>query len=388
MHFTTMNLVRSLLSLLALVVAGPAWGTTLQFVGSQANLDGGLFPGGGLPYVTAYWRTSTVNNVFAVDSAFPEQFYGTAGYALFATRFSYPSINDGISDPFISPDGQDPLFPNIVNLPSWVEDSQILAERMAGGFAYALVDDPRLMTNGIRHWTFDGVNYPPADGTNNTGQNPYVKIGFLDGLDILGNNPVNTPAGRWGFTVGEGAPAAFRVGVMTGGNDNGNFTPGEVFLQQFDGVTPVGSPVSTGTLEGTLRDRFVDMHFFDIRGAQPGDSFAFAVLAGPNSFGNSGIAGFSFDVLPAGADDADFNGDGSVDGADFLIWQRGLTSGGSGSLATGDATGDGNVDGADLSVWASQFSPSLTAAADAVPEPTAAVLLLPVAASLGLRRRR
>ena len=47
--------------------------------------------------------------------------------------------------------------------------------------------------------------------------------------------------------------------------------------------------------------------------------------------------------------DADFNDDHLVDGADFLIWQRGL--GGPASAATGDADASGAVNAGDLALW-------------------------------------
>lgn len=66
-------------------------------------------------------------------------------------------------------------------------------------------------------------------------------------------------------------------------------------------------------------------------------------------------------ILTAGTapDDADFNADGDVDGADFLTWQRGL--GGPGDLADGDANGDNLVDGEDLTVWQAQFGEPMQA---------------------------
>ena len=72
---------------------------------------------------------------------------------------------------------------------------------------------------------------------------------------------------------------------------------------------------------------------------------------------------------------ADFNDDGSVDGADFLLWQRGF--GDPGSLAMGDANGDGIVDATDLEIWQVQYSSAggEIAASLAIPEPTTAALL-------------
>jgi hypothetical protein len=73
------------------------------------------------------------------------------------------------------------------------------------------------------------------------------------------------------------------------------------------------------------------------------------------------------------AEDGDFNNDNVVDGADFLIWQRGF--GPTGTNLTGDADGNGVVDGADLAIWKSQFGGAPAAAvAAAVPEPATLAL--------------
>jgi hypothetical protein len=81
---------------------------------------------------------------------------------------------------------------------------------------------------------------------------------------------------------------------------------------------------------------------------------------------------------------ADFDGDGVVDGSDFLTWQRGF--GAPGSLVTGDADGDGFVDGADLTIWENQFGGSPTFAA--VPEPGTFALTVLAAGALAFYRRR
>jgi hypothetical protein len=360
----------------AVSVASSATAVTLDFVGSQANLDNGFFPGGQLPYVTAYWRSDTEANIYAASQESPNRYYGTAGYALFATTFTYPDANQLPGNPNLNPDGSNSQFPNLISTPAWVSTSQPLATRMAGGYGYSLIDDP-VLQHGVRHWTFDGTNYPDAgEGVPVTGQNPYVKMGYLDGWDVLGNNPTEEPTGRWAFTVGAGAPSAFRIGVMTGGGDSENFAPAEVYLQQFNGTTPIGTPLGSGQLSGDLKDRFVDMHFFDIVNAQLGDTFAIGVMAGPNSFGNAGVAGISFDALTeAPVVNADFDGNEVVDGADFLIWQRG--AGAAGGLNQGDANNDDVVDDADLLIWKAQFGGgAATGAIGAVPEPTAAMLLV------------
>jgi len=87
---------------------------------------------------------------------------------------------------------------------------------------------------------------------------------------------------------------------------------------------------------------------------------------------------------------ADFNGDAVVDGADFLIWQRGY--GGFGGTP-GDANGDLHVD--DLDGWivsnylgSQGFVPESPAPTAAVPEPAAAGLALGTLLALVASRRR
>jgi hypothetical protein len=76
---------------------------------------------------------------------------------------------------------------------------------------------------------------------------------------------------------------------------------------------------------------------------------------------------------------ADFNEDGDINGADFLIWQRGLGVGS--SLEEGDANGDGQVNGTDLAVWRFQFGATgaVVPAGSAVPEPTGIALITAIA---------
>ncbi len=79
---------------------------------------------------------------------------------------------------------------------------------------------------------------------------------------------------------------------------------------------------------------------------------------------------------------ADFDKDGDVDGADFLIWQANFNTAGPHTSNTGDTDGDGDVDGEDFLVWQTQFGSRLGdgGTVPAVPEPTTAVwcLVLPV----------
>jgi hypothetical protein len=101
--------------------------------------------------------------------------------------------------------------------------------------------------------------------------------------------------------------------------------------------------------------------------------------------GDDGVIFKDFSVTVGGAEDADFNNDGSVDGQDFLIWQRGLGVGV--DNGAGDANGSGTVDAADLAIWRNRFGGAATAAAGAIPEPSTAALVLLALGGAALTRK-
>ncbi|MCC7084017.1 MAG: hypothetical protein IT427_03295 [Pirellulales bacterium] len=70
----------------------------------------------------------------------------------------------------------------------------------------------------------------------------------------------------------------------------------------------------------------------------------------------------------------DFNGDGNVDGADFVAWQTHFPTASGASLADGDANGDEAVDGADFVIWQTNFPFPLAPGVSPVPEPPAILL--------------
>lgn len=85
----------------------------------------------------------------------------------------------------------------------------------------------------------------------------------------------------------------------------------------------------------------------------------------------------------------DFDVDGDVDGADFLVWQRTLgTAGAPGTFPAADGSLDGSVNAADLAIWRAGYGrvvmvpleSGLTGAS--VPEPCGAALMAIVAASV------
>jgi hypothetical protein len=78
---------------------------------------------------------------------------------------------------------------------------------------------------------------------------------------------------------------------------------------------------------------------------------------------------------------ADFDGDGVVDGSDFLVWQRNFGTLINAANADGDADGDGDVDTDDLNLYkagaiSTPVPPMIASLVAAVPEPSAALLAI------------
>ena len=99
----------------------------------------------------------------------------------------------------------------------------------------------------------------------------------------------------------------------------------------------------------------------------------------------------TYTPVASAEENADFDGDGDVDGADFLTWQRGV--GTAGGQPQGNADGLGDIDGADLAIWEAEFGmPQATGNVQAIPEPASLALggvaLAAMACFAGVRRRR
>jgi hypothetical protein len=106
------------------------------------------------------------------------------------------------------------------------------------------------------------------------------------------------------------------------------------------------------------------------------------------AYDNTGAPIAAGDQGPSGPASADFDGDGDVDGEDFLTWQQGLGTAGSATRSTGDANGDLAVTQMDLRIWKSRFGgPAAVVAASTIPEPAAIALSLPILGLLSIRRR-
>lgn len=105
------------------------------------------------------------------------------------------------------------------------------------------------------------------------------------------------------------------------------------------------------------------------------------ILSGEQSARTGAVV---YGAITAPSVPGDFNGDSFVNAADLTKWK-----GDYGQNANSDANGDGRSDGADFLIWQRNFGAgSATVASAAVPEPTAAALLLGAIglAAMGARR--
>ncbi len=141
------------------------------------------------------------------------------------------------------------------------------------------------------------------------------------------------------------------------------------------------SSVSSGTIDGFQLGSASDMNRLTVNTFGYDRSFFFDESR--LGYDLTSVAG-----EPPVIENADFDGDGDVDGRDYLIWQEGFGIGT--TQPEGDANSSGAVDGEDLAVWQNQHSVvAASSSVTSIPEPSTLLLtLLGHAYVLGSRRRR
>ena len=173
---------------------------------------------------------------------------------------------------------------------------------------------------------------------------------------------------------------------------------GSYIVQGGDGssATPTSAPpnkltfrIENSTL-GTTKDVVIadlgpDWPFYNVIFVGITDSTPFDRISLVETYDYDGLL---YDDLIAGnlqpAARGDFDGDGTVDDADFTLWQNNFGASGSVPYTLGDGDGDGATTGSDFLIWQRQLPTPLV---QAVPEP-AAVSLLAAAIVFARRRRR
>ncbi len=155
----------------------------------------------------------------------------------------------------------------------------------------------------------------------------------------------------------------------------GGTTPGA----EYDRVEVGGFATLRGTLQVSLLDGYTPA---------VGDSYAFLFANGGYDASFEAVTlpdlsaeGLAWELSPGGATlfleavpalDGDFNLDGRIDAADYTVWRDGLGT----KFTPGD-----------YDVWVSNYGATVTAPANAVPEPTARLLVLFVGLACWFSRR-
>ena len=185
------------------------------------------------------------------------------------------------------------------------------------------------------------------------------------------------------FTMHPGA----LLEIELNGTDNS-----DPLAAQYDQVIAGGSIEAAGALTVTLFD--------DGTPFSPADGDSFTILSADDDITGSfssvslpelldGLVwevdladGKSLQITAASTLRSDFNGDGEVDAADYVIWRKQVGQSGAGLLADGTGPGglpDGVVNEWDYQLWATNFGKSVvgatSASAHGVPEPSSALLL-------------
>ena len=207
--------------------------------------------------------------------------------------------------------------------------------------------------------------------------------------------PAGSPSGSYVVTKGENSylNMPFTLGDSIGDGleefvRDGFSPPGPPNNQTFSVAIDEGGPV-TQYVEGV--DNFVGFVLHTgaygwIRVQYDATASTLTFLDG--AYQDNGSPILAGDDGSLTSESADFNGDLIVDGADFLIWQRGFGAAGTGTPSTGDANEDLNINAADLAVWQAQFGGpgSSTVAVASIPEPSTMVLAAGLLAAIAFRR--
>jgi autotransporter-associated beta strand protein len=167
-----------------------------------------------------------------------------------------------------------------------------------------------------------------------------------------------------------GPPSVIPTLATVGGVSN---IAGKLIVQ-FDPMTyfPVGSTLNVLMAMGGVQGTFSQLELLSV---PSGSQWSVGYTA----------SAVTLSRIANSFNSADFDADGVVDGADFMIWQRNA-----GKLTSlGDANGDGLVNASDLSVLKSQFggAPSAGGIVSEVPEPGGGALMALASLTVALTRR-
>jgi hypothetical protein len=220
----------------------------------------------------------------------------------------------------------------------------------------------------------------------NTGGGPLAQSGVKERFSMFADSGFLSGAWAVGDLAGDNALGVSSNATTSGAEFRFTLTGSETYrldLFPLSGSTPLASRAGSLARTGTGAIDTIEIILYG-NGSGNGLGGAAAQPTGARElfFNNLTISMNSL----AG----DYDGDGDVDGADFLRWQR---SEGSTTGSPADGSGNGKVDAADLAIWKAAFgSHAISGAATLAPEPSTICLSLLLLISRinadGLKSRR
>lgn len=215
-----------------------------------------------------------------------------------------------------------------------------------------------------------------------TGAGPFTGAGTTEFNGDLrpGNSPANVSFGG-NVTIGPTAGLNIELAGTTKGT-------------QYDSLTILGTAELGGTLDVKLLGGFVPAvgQSFDIVTAEGGIDGAFDSQVLPALSGGLRLdVGYSANVvtLSVGGIAGDYNLDGTVNAADFVVWRKSQNQ--TGAALAADGNHDNQIDNADYDVWRANFGLSAVAGSAihpaAIPEPATLGFCASILLLIGARRR-
>jgi len=205
---------------------------------------------------------------------------------------------------------------------------------------------------------------PATGGAAIQNESPFFDASITAYTITSASGKLRPANGAWLSLQDQGLPGWDQADNASAGRLTEFKTSGATLLDRAGVVLDLGTPVniSAGPLE------LDDFHFeFLISSGQ--------VMEGVVEFG----------ALPGHFGAGDYDDDGDVDGADFLLWQRTLGAVANPAGSGADGSGNGFVNAADLMVWKGNFgSFAASAAFTGVPEPASLAASL-IALAAGAR---
>ncbi|MEQ8211651.1 MAG: glycoside hydrolase family 16 protein [Lacipirellulaceae bacterium] len=210
----------------------------------------------------------------------------------------------------------------------------------------------------------DGSHSLKIFGQFNGGQN---FSGAEQGIPVEGGDEISATASSYIRSVDD---------LINGNVVSMKFDYYSAFGGQFGSADYLGSTAIEIANDATTNDQWFEHVLSDTVPANAVEARLVFLFNQPNQGqGAIHIDDVLFSVVEL-IDDADGNGDGIIDGLDFLQWQQG----------NGDFNNDALVNGSDLTVWRQQYGDSSSSSIAAVPEPASWLLILAFSAGCLSRR--